>query len=118
MEIDPRIQDVVIKGDGYSGSHGYLLFVVSEAVEQDGRLWRHCSVSVKGGRMPSYYNLRTLKELTIGPDRMAVQVFPTSDRHIDIAGKMSPSIQVLHLWSPDPSAGDVLPDFTRGGNSI
>ena len=87
-------------------------------MEQDGRLWRHCSVSVKGGRMPSYYNLRTLKELTIGPDRnggAGVPDFGQAHRH---SGKMTPSIQVLHLWSPDPSARDVLPDFTRGGNSI
>ena len=65
--------------------------------------------------MPTYDDLLLLKNLTMGSQRIAIQVFPPEHRHIDIAGRRPNPVQVLHLWSPDD---DCLPDFARGGNTI
>ena len=115
VPLDPRLRVLERRGDGYSARVGQLRFIVSDAVEEDGRVWRHASVSRTDRQMPTYDDLRLLKECTIGAARTAIQVFPPADRHIDIAGRADPAIQVLHLWSPET---DFLPDFARAGDSI
>ncbi len=113
--IDPRLRDVERGSDGYRARYRHLLIVVSESLELDGRWWIHASVSRRDRAMPTYDDLMLLKAMTIGSDRIAIQVFLPSERHIDIAGKRPRPVQVLHLWSPE---NDFLPDFARGGNTI
>lgn len=110
--IDPRLRDVVRGVDGYSARYNDLVFIVSEGVEQDRRWWIHASVSRRDRQMPTYDDLMALKRLTIGPNRIAIQVFVQDWRHMDIAGKRPRPVQVLHLWSPEEN---FLPDFTWGG---
>ena len=115
VHIDPRLRGVEILNDGYRARYKHLVIIASDALEEDDRWWRHASVSRKDKDMPTYDDLMLLKDLTMGPARIAIQVFPPEHRHIDIAGRRPNPVQVLHLWSPDD---DFLPDFARGGNSI
>ncbi len=112
--IHPRLKVLQELSDGYAAELYPLRFIVSYAVEQDGKHWLHASVSRVDGMLPTYDNLKTLKELCIGEHKTALQVFPPKTKYIDIAGKRG--IEVLHLWHC--LDGDVTPDFTRGGNSI
>ena len=113
--LHPALRNPTINADGYNVRYKHLWLLVTEALESDGRWWRHCSVSRVDRTMPTYDDLMTLKRLTIGDDREAYQVFPAKDRHIDIAGKLPRPVQVLHLWSPEEP---VLPDFSSGTGSI
>lgn len=112
--VHPSLTRVRMGSDGYHGEFGDLFMLVSEAVEQDGKRWRHCSVSRRDHKLPTYEDLKHLKRLCVGDDKTAYQVFPPKDRHIDIAGPKG--VEVLHLWCC--LDGDVTPDFARGGNSI
>lgn len=86
--------------------------MVTDEYQPDGRIWRHASVSRLDKKMPTYWHLAKLKKLTMGPERIAIQVFPPADRHIDIGTKGPNPVEVLHLWSPED---DFLPDFGRYG---
>ena len=99
----------VIKG-GYVARWKHLRFIVVEELH-GGRWWLHASVSRRDRNLPTYDDLKACKRLTIGDDRVALQVFPLADKHIDIAGPLG--IEVLHLWSPDKA--NLLPDFTLQG---
>ena len=109
--ISLRVTVLEERADGYAGTVDHLYVVVSDGMEDDGRWWRHLSVSRHDRKMPTYDDLRRAKELTIG-DRIAIQVFPPAARHIDIAGRLPRPVEVLHLWAPDD---DCLPDFGRRG---
>ena len=89
--ISQRITIIEERDDGYGARFKDLTFLVSEARENDGRWWLHASVSRRDRRMPSYDDLKTLKELTIGPKRTAIQVFPppggAAHRHRDEASQ-------------------------------
>ena len=113
--ISQRITIIEERDDGYGARFKDLTFLVSEAREDDGRWWLHASVSRRDRRMPTYDDLKTLKELTIGPKRTAIQVFPPAERHIDIGTKLPRPIEVLHIWSPEE---DFLPDFASDGKSL
>lgn len=86
-----------------------LSVIVSGAVELDGKRWLHVSCAY-ASRLPSWEDLRMVKDLFIGPDRAAYQVLPPTAKHVNIHS------YCLHLWSCVD--GDPLPDFTQGGDSI
>lgn len=111
--IHPSLHVIATSEDGYAATFGALRFIVSETKESDGHWWRHASVSRTDKQLPRYEDLKTLKRLTIG-DRLAIQLFPASDKHIDLAGPMG--TEVLHLWAC--MDGEVLPDFSSGTGSI
>ena len=113
--VDSRLRDVDRGEDGYSARYKHLAFVVSEGMEMDGKWWLHGSVSRWDRTMPTYEDLMLLKKLCIGENRTAIQVFSSTEKHIDYAGKRPNPIQVLHLWSTEEN---ILPDFARGGNII
>lgn len=110
--LHPALDVIEYVAGGYAAFAGNLVIRVTDCRHEDGRIWRHASVSRKDRKMPTYWNLMRLKELTIGPDRLAIQVFPPADRHIDIGTKMPNPVEVLHLWAPEE---DFLPDFGRFG---
>ena len=86
-----------------------LAVIASADVESDGRRWAHVSLSRKH-KMPSYEDIKLVKDLFIGPDREAYQVFPAANKHVNIHK------YCLHLWTC--LDGPALPDFTRGLNTI
>lgn len=81
--------------------------LLSVGRHDDGRNWLHVSVTVPK-RIPFYAELCDVKDLFIGRDRQAIQVFPPRDRHVNIHERC------LHLWSC--LDGDGLPDFGRHGS--
>lgn len=86
-----------------------LSVIVSDAVEKDGRRWRHVSCSLRH-RVPNYEELCLIKRLFIGDDREAYSVWPRKSHYVNLHP------HCLHLWCP--LDGPVLPDFSSGGLSI
>ncbi len=86
---------------GFTPADG-MRMLTSVGQEKDGKRWLHLSVS-RGDRLPDYDDIARVKETWIGPDRMALQLFPRRDEHVNLHPR------TLHLWcSLD---GDVTPDF-------
>ncbi|HEX2101953.1 MAG TPA: hypothetical protein VHF69_14870, partial [Candidatus Synoicihabitans sp.] len=103
---------VVAQGeDGFAATNEArkLRVIVSDALEQDGRRWRHLSCSLEK-RVPNYEELCLVKRIFIGDEREAYAVFPRKSHHVNIHPNC------LHLWCP--LDGPVLPDFSLGGISI
>ena len=74
----------------------------------DGVEWIHASIALED-RMPTYEELKALKDGVFGPKREAYQVFPSEDRHINHHP------HALHLWGRADGAR-VLPDFGALGS--
>lgn len=79
-----------------------LRVVVSGAIERDGKRWLHVSCS-RRDRVPSWDDLKLVKEVFLGNDRLAVQVLPRAEEYVNIHP------YVLHLWCCVD--GDPVPDF-------
>lgn len=82
---------------------------VSEAIEVDGRRWRHVSAS-KPKRVPNYEEMCLVKNIFVGEDMEAYSVWAPKARHVNIHP------YCLHFWCPVD--GPVLPDFSSGGIAI
>ena len=86
------------------------LLVIAEVAEYAGRLWLHVSAS-SAERIPTWEELKGVKDLFVGRERLALQVLPPASEYVNI------NPRVLHLWSalegPRP-----VPDFTRGRKAI
>ena len=90
--------------DGRAFSRGRLRVLVSEARELDGKVWLHVSVSLSD-RLPSWDQLKQVKDAFVGEERNALQVLPKKSEYVNHHP------YVLHLfWCSD---GDVTPDFRR-----
>lgn len=83
-----------------------LTVICSIARERDGREWLHVSAS-RPNRIPSWEDMRAVKDIFVGTTRKAVQVFPRVDEYVN------DNPNVLHLWCC--LDGDPLPDFRRNG---
>jgi hypothetical protein len=85
-----------------------LLVLLSASEEFDGKRWIHLSVSHRS-RLPSWKELRDVKDLFIGKDRLAIQVLPREKDYYNFHPN------VLHLWCC--LDGDPVPNFkeSRGG---
>jgi hypothetical protein len=86
-----------------------LGLIHSVAVEQDGELWEHVSLSRSDGQMPSWTQTRDVFREVCGPDALGIIVVPPKSEHVDIA-------EVAHVWHC--MTRRPLPDFTQGGRSI
>ena len=82
------------------------LQVIETRGTHDGHEWLHVSMS-REGRIPSYEDMTQVKRIFVGDDRMAVQIFPAKERHINIHN------YCLHLWCPLDY--EPLPDFGKFG---
>lgn len=83
-----------------------LSVIVSGSTEADGRRWAHVSLS-RPSRLPSWDDVREVKDAFIGRDRKAIQVLPPEAEYVNIHP------HVLHLWCC--LDGDGLPDFRKDG---
>ncbi len=79
---------------------------VSASLEADGKRWLHVSTSRKD-RMPNWTEFRAVKDLFIGLDKLAVQVFPPQSQYVNFHPN------ALHLWHC--LDGDPVPDFRTDG---
>lgn len=90
------------------GGVGYLhtvrgLAVIATCEEHDGRRWLHVSVSCKSKALPTWDQLRFVKDTVIGTHGYSYQVFPPATDHRSLA-------EVSHLWALADGA-PALPDF-------
>jgi hypothetical protein len=102
-----------IPGPAYArayAKHGTLRVLLSAARYGDGKGWLHVSVSRKNREVPSWAQMCEVKDLFIGVERTAVQVHPPRSKYVN----MHPGC--LHLWCC--LDGEVVPDFTAGGDTI
>lgn len=71
------------------------------------RVWLHVSLS-RPHSMPTYENMCDVKELFIGPDRRAYQIFAERSQHVNIHQ------YCLHLWCV-VEGEDNFPAFGKDG---
>lgn len=80
----------------------------------DGNLWLHTSATRRAGRsfeLPSWDDLKRVKNDFVGADKWAYQVFPDERQYVN------DNPYVLHLFARYDRAA-ALPDFTRGLNTL
>jgi len=71
--------------------------------------WIHVSLS-RPDRIPTYNDLKLVKELFIGADRKAIQILPSRSEHYNLHEFC------LHLYSPFDK--DPLPDFRHSTGAL
>lgn len=79
-----------------------LKVICSARVEADGKRWMHVSCS-RPDQLPTWDNLKLVKDTFIGRDRLALQVLPRAAEYVNLHPR------TLHLWSC--LDGDPTPDF-------
>ena len=83
-----------------------LLVIWSGRKEADGRRWVHVSMS-RPSRLPSWGDVREVKDAFIGRERRALQILPPQSQYVNLHK------YVLHLWHCVDDDG--LPDFRVEG---
>jgi hypothetical protein len=101
-----RVIREMVGVDGYAcdSDNADLTVIVSVAREDDGRRWKHVSVSRRDRQLPSWGDMRKVKDAFVGPDAYAYQVFPPEALYVNI----HPG--VLHLWQC--LDGQAIPEFS------
>lgn len=97
------------KIDGFSCRKGNIVVIASADIEGDGNQWMHVSIS-RPNKYPSHDELKHVKEIFVGNDRKAIQIFPPEKNYVNIHP------YCFHLWCC--LTGDVIPDFDRGLGTI
>jgi hypothetical protein len=90
----------------YKHIHKSLYVICSARAEADGKRWAHVSCSYRN-KLPSWEEMRLVKDTFIGRDKKAIIVLPPEAEHVNIHP------YVMHLWhclDEDP-----LPDFRING---
>lgn len=101
----PQIGPWMYREIGRAREHA-LTVICTGHLYPDGRRWMHVSFS-RPHRLPSWEDLRVVKDTFVGRDRLALQVLPRQDEYVNIHP------HVLHLWSC--LDGDPVPDFRLDG---
>ena len=70
-----------------------LLVLLSSATMDDGGVWIHCSLSRKS-RLPSWDDMKRVKDAFFGEDSEAFHVLPKKDDYINLHPFC------MHLWTP------------------
>lgn len=76
------------------GEPGGLRVIASRDTMVDSSTWLHVSVS-RQDRLPSWEDLRRIKDEFVGRSEIAIQVLPPDREYVDCHP------YCLHLWSPD-----------------
>jgi hypothetical protein len=92
-----------------NGRFAGLVVVASVAVERDKKLWLHVSCS-RRDRLPSWDDMKFVKQVFIGEDKYAYQVFPPASQYVNIHP------HCLHLYHC--LEGSPLPEFSFLGLTI
>jgi hypothetical protein len=83
--------------------------ILSDAVELDGKRWRHFSMA-RADRIPTWEELVAMKELFLGAESRALQVIAPRSEWVNIHP------YCLHLFVC--LDGAVTPDFTHGRGTL
>ena len=97
---------VVSTGVGFKKEARDLIVFCGLSIKSDNKLWYHVSVSTKN-RIPTYKELALIKDIFIGEENTAIQVFSASKNHVN------DHPNCLHLWRCLEE--DVLPEFSMLG---
>jgi hypothetical protein len=81
---------LISKSTGFKKTPQVLLVMSSVIVRSD-KLWYHVSVS-NSDRVPNYSELVLVKNIFIGEDNQAIQIFPAKKDHVN------DHPNCLHLW--------------------
>jgi hypothetical protein len=92
-----------------NGRFAGLKVIVSVAIEGDGKAWLHVSCS-RRDRLPSWEDLKFVKETFIGESNYAYQIFPPKSQYVNIHP------YCLHLYHCLEEAP--LPEFSFLGLTI
>lgn len=95
--------------DGFRCVKRGMIVIASIAVELDKKSWLHVSMSF-ANRIPTYQEMKFVKNIFVGEDKKAIQIFPPESEHVNI------NSCCLHLWHC--LNDDTLPDFTKGTGLI
>ena len=98
-------------GSGYFATFAHLKFMVTDH-DFEADPWIHASVSRRDKTTPTYADLAALKHYCLGDHRVAYQVFPKLDDHVDFSKSIG--FDVLHLWAP--VGHEPIPNFGRFGS--
>jgi hypothetical protein len=90
----------------YRNMNGLSVVFTADQSSGDGKTWLHVSMS-RRSRMPTYEDMKEVKELFVGRNRQALQIFPKESEHVNIHN------YCLHLWCA--IEGDGLPAFGEMG---
>lgn len=104
-----ELTEVSMDGAMFRNRSKGVIVIATVMLEQDGKRWLHISAS-RRSRIPSWEDLKVVKNLFIGPKRKAIQILPCEAEYVNI------NPNVLHLWCC--LDGDPLPDFTHGTGSL
>jgi hypothetical protein len=100
-DFDPELQGL------FQHTRAPLTVIATVKRERgDGRRWLHVSVS-HARRLPTWEDVREVKDLFIGRERRAIQVLPPESEYVNVHPR------TLHLWHC--LDGDGLPDFRVAG---
>lgn len=75
----------------YKGEAGLRVLISLETEENRDRRWLHVSCS-RRGILPSWEDLRFVKNLFIGRDKEALQILPPEEEYVNLHQN------TLHLW--------------------
>lgn len=100
-----RCIDRGIDGGLYKSRDGFTV-IVSCCIERDGRAWVHLSVS-RRDRVPNWDEMVRIKEIFLGKESLAVQVFPPRSEWVNLHPNC------LHLYQCLDECP--LPDFRKLG---
>jgi hypothetical protein len=78
-------------GRWYQDGETGMKIIVSGTDYPDGTHWVHLSIS-RPDRLPDWEDMKFLKNRFLGPDRMAIQIFPVEKDYVNIHPNC------LHLW--------------------
>lgn len=95
-------------GRKYVHNLTFQTVIVSVSEEADGQIWAHLSTSFPS-RLPTWGDLRKAKDMFLGEDKRAIQVFVPTSEWVNIHP------YCLHLFAC--LSADVLPDFRRVDDS-
>lgn len=107
-----QIRWVLIQRTPHGAVYGRVpddLRVIETKETHDSTEWLHVSASRAQG-IPSWSDMREVKDAFCGKDREAYIVLPPEDRYVN------DNPRVLHIWCP--LAGALFPDFRRWGPLI
>lgn len=88
-----------------------LRVIYSESKQDDDRWWAHVSLSRRDREVPTWEQVREVKQLFVG-DAEAYIVLPPPERYVN------QHEGVLHLFACRDAPTGVLPDFTQGTGSL
>lgn len=94
-----------LNGRSWVNSIRRMTVMQSVDFEEDGKLWVHTSLSREDRAVPTYEEVCLVKDLFVGKNRLAVQLFVPADEHVNL----HPGC--LHLWTPVEHRP--VPDFRR-----